>query len=138
MQSFSANAPDGPEARRLRILVVDDSPDAAAVLALMLRVDGHDVRTASDGPTAVREAETDPPDVVICDIAMPGMDGYAVARRLREVPALDRTTLMAMTGFGHDEDRWQSKAAGFEYHLVKPIDPVELEDLLRVLGRGPT
>jgi CheY-like chemotaxis protein len=133
MQSFSDSGAAAPQPRRRRILVVDDSPDAAAVLALMLRVEGHDVRTASDGLTAVREAHADPPDVVICDIAMPGMDGYAVARRLREMPALHRTTLLAMTGFGHDEDRWQSQAAGFAYHLVKPIDPAELEELLRTL-----
>jgi two-component system, chemotaxis family, CheB/CheR fusion protein len=122
------------EAPPLRILIVDDSPDAASVLALMLWADGHEARTADDGLTAVRRAEATPPDVVICDLAMPGMDGYEVARRLRATPGLERVTLIAMTGFGHDEDRDRSRSAGFDHHLVKPVDPTELERILEMIA----
>ena len=124
------------EWRPLRVLVDDDYADAAAVLALMLRLDGHEVRTAGDGRSALREVAADPPDVVFCDIGLPDMDGYEVARRVRETIGPGRTALVALTGRGSDEDRARSRAAGFDHHLVKPVDPQEVEDMLRMVGRS--
>jgi CheY-like chemotaxis protein len=113
-----------------RILVVDDNVDAAESLALLLRLNGHEVRTAHDGPAALEADATFQPDVVLLDIGLPGMDGYGVARRLREQPRDKRLTIIAATGYGRDEDRFRSKEAGFDHHLVKPVDPSLLEEYL--------
>jgi CheY-like chemotaxis protein len=109
---------------------VDDNQDAAESLAVFLRLRGHEVATAVDGAAALELATTLRPDVVFLDIGLPGMDGYEVARRLREVPSLDSVLLIAVTGYGHDEDRRRSQAAGFDQHLVKPVDPAQLRALL--------
>ena len=106
-----------------RILVVDDHQDAAATLAALLTSWGHVVRTATDGPSALAIAAEQPPDLVLLDIGLPGDDGYEVARRLRELPGCRTATLVAVTGYGQEEDRRRSRAAGFERHLVKPVDP---------------
>jgi two-component system CheB/CheR fusion protein len=121
-----ALAPSPP----VRVLVVEDSRDAAATLGLLLRGLGHDVQTAHDGPSALEAAQQHRPDVVLLDIGLPHMDGYEVARRLRQQPDMQAATLVAMTGFGQDEDRRRSFAAGFDHHLVKPVDPYELQKLL--------
>jgi two-component system CheB/CheR fusion protein len=117
-------------APRRRVLVVDDNRDAAESLAALLRIQGHDVRVAGDGPKALASAEEDPPEVVFLDLGMPGMDGYEVARRMREGPTLRQAILVALTGWGQDEDRRRTRAAGFDHHLVKPADPEALEGLL--------
>ena len=114
----------------LRILVVDDSRDAAETLGLLLRALGHEVRTAYDGPSGLEAAQEHRPDVVLLDIGLPHMDGYEVATRLRQQPATRAALLVAMTGFGQEQDRQRSLAAGFDYHLVKPVDPTELQNLL--------
>jgi PAS domain S-box-containing protein len=116
--------------RRRHILVVDDNRDAADSLAELLRMVGHDVLLAHDGAQAVEVATTHRPDTVLLDIGLPGMDGYEVARRLREQPDLVRTRLIALTGYGQASDRHATTEAGFEAHLVKPVDFVELERLL--------
>jgi PAS domain S-box-containing protein len=113
-----------------RILVVDDSADAADSLAMMLRLDGHDVRVARDGPRALELAAADPPDVALLDIGMPGMDGYEVARRFRADPALRDVLLVAVTGWGQEDDRRRTREAGFDHHLVKPVETGVLESLL--------
>ncbi len=113
-----------------RILVVDDNVDAAESLALLLRMEGHDVRVAHDGPAALAAVEADPPDLVFLDIGMPVMNGYDVAQRLRQRPGLEKLTLVAMTGWGQEEDRRRSHEAGFDHHLVKPADPEALRQLL--------
>jgi PAS domain S-box-containing protein len=113
-----------------RILVVDDNVDAARSLALLLRLWGHTVRTAYDGPSALAAAAADPPEVVLLDIGMPGMDGYEVARRLRAQAELRSALLVAVTGYGQDEDRRRAFAAGFDRHLTKPLDPDALQALL--------
>jgi CheY-like chemotaxis protein len=118
-----------------RVLVVDDSRDAADSLALLLRVSGHETRTAYDGPSALREAGAFRPDVVLCDIGLPGMNGLDLARRLRALPGLAGARLAALTGFGTEEDRRQSQAASFDYHLVKPVELDALRELLE--GPGP-
>jgi PAS domain S-box-containing protein len=119
-----------------RILVVDDNVDAAASLAMLLQVEQHDVRTAHDGPTALHVAEAFRPEVIFLDIGLPRMDGYEVARRLRKQAGLEKTLLVALTGYGQEEDRRRSQQAGFDAHLVKPADPVALQQLLAGLGGG--
>jgi CheY-like chemotaxis protein len=113
-----------------RIVVVDDNVDAAESLAMLLRLEGHDVRVAHDGPTALSAVEADPPDLVFLDIGMPVMNGYDVAQWLRQQPGLENLVLVAMTGWGQEEDRRRSKEAGFDHHLVKPVEPEALHKLL--------
>jgi CheY-like chemotaxis protein len=96
-------------------------------------MEGHSVRVARNGPAAVEAVRADPPDVVLLDLGMPGMDGYEVARRLKEGPALPDLLLVALTGWGQDEDRRRTREAGFHHHFVKPVDP---DDLRRLLARS--
>ncbi|MFL5329371.1 MAG: ATP-binding protein [Gemmataceae bacterium] len=112
-----------------RVLVVDDNVDSADSLAMLLGLDGHIVWTAYDGPSAIHSAKKHHPDTVLLDIGLPRMDGYQVARQLREQHG-DNVWLIAMTGYGRDEDRDKTNAAGFNCHLVKPVDPMELKDIL--------
>ena len=118
-----------------RILVADDSPDTAEMMRIMLGLSGHDVRIAGDGVEAVAIAESFEPQIAILDIGMPRMDGYAAARRIRELLG-DRVTLVALTGWGQDEDRSRSHEAGFDYHLTKPPDPDVLDKLIHECGAG--
>lgn len=104
--------------------------DAAESLAMLLRLDGHEVRVAHDGPGALAAAEADAPDLVFLDIGMPVMNGFDVARRLRQRPGPERMLLVAMTGWGQEEDRRRSREAGFDHHLVKPAEPEVLHQLL--------
>jgi two-component system CheB/CheR fusion protein len=113
-----------------RVLVVEDNVDAAQSLALLLELSGHEVAVAHDGPEALTTAEALQPQVVLLDIGLPGMDGYEVARRLRENPVLEHVLLVALTGYGSEQDRLQSQKAGIDYHLVKPADPLALQNLL--------
>jgi CheY-like chemotaxis protein/two-component sensor histidine kinase len=115
---------------RARILVADDNYDAAQSLALMLGMDGHEVRTASDGLEALRVADEFRPQLVLLDIGMPKLDGYETARKLRERPWSKSTLLFALTGWGQEEDRERARQAGFDRHLVKPVDPDTLSELL--------
>lgn len=115
-----------------RILIVDDSRDGGESLAMLLRVLGADVALAHSGRTALESVESFKPDVVLLDIGMPGMDGYEVARRIRANPASRHISLIALTGWGQDEDRKRSVAAGFNHHLVKPADIEQLRQLLSV------
>ena len=115
--------------RRLRVLVVDDNVDAAQSLAAVLGAAGHTVRTAHNGPAAVGAAVGLRPDAVVLDIGLPGMDGYDVAKALKQGPSAG-AVLIALTGYGQDEDRRRSKEAGIDHHLVKPVDPAELMELL--------
>jgi two-component system CheB/CheR fusion protein len=113
-----------------RILIVDDNRDAAEALALFLGMAGHEVCTAYDGPAALEVARSYRPEVVLLDIGMPGMDGYEVARRLRREPGLENILLLALTGYGHEEERRRSREAAIDHHLVKPVDPEALNALL--------
>jgi PAS domain S-box-containing protein len=114
-----------------RILLVDDNRDAAQSLSVLLRAAGHDVCLAHDGPSALALAGTVQPEVVLLDIGLPGMDGYEVARRLRRLSGLEKVLLVALTGYGQEEDRWRSCEAGFDRHLVKPVDLDTLQALLK-------
>ncbi|HYE86002.1 MAG TPA: ATP-binding protein [Vicinamibacterales bacterium] len=115
-----------------RILIVDDSRDGGESLAMLLRVLGAEVALAHSGRTALECVDSFKPDVVLLDIGMPGMDGYEVARRIRANPANRNISLIALTGWGQDEDRKRSVAAGFNHHLVKPADIEQLRQLLTV------
>ena len=117
-------------ARHRRILVVDDNSDSAESMALLLRASGHEVHTAHDGASALEQAGAHKPEIVLLDIGLPGMSGYTVAKRLRAIPELDAVTLIAMTGYGQEEDRKRTRDAGFDHHLVKPIDLAVLTALL--------
>jgi two-component system CheB/CheR fusion protein len=123
--------PPGPS----RVLMVEDNPDAAESLQLLLEVLGHRVDVAHDGPEALAAAHAHPPDVMLVDIGLPGMDGYEVARKVRSDPALRGVVLVALTGYGREEDRRAAFAAGFDHHLVKPVDPDNLEKLIRGVAR---
>ena len=119
-----------PNLRTLRVLVVDDNVDSAETLGMLLRASGHDVRTAHDGPTALNAALEYVPDAVFLDIGLPLMNGYEVAKRIRQQPDLENVVLIALTGYGQDTDRLASLLAGFEHHLVKPA---RLEQMLHIL-----
>ncbi len=121
----------------LRILVVDDNRDSATTLQMLLRLTGNDARTAYDGITAVAEAEEFRPDVMLLDIGLPGMTGHDVARQLRQQPWGANMVLIAMTGWSMDEDRERSEQAGFDHHLVKPVEPDALMRLLVSLSNPP-
>lgn len=114
-----------------RVLVVDDNRDVAQTLSSLLRVMGHEVLSTHDGASALEIAESFRPEVVLLDLGMPVMDGYEVARRIRRSPALRDVLLVAQTGWGQDEDRLRSREAGFDHHLVKPVDQVQLQELIR-------
>jgi two-component system CheB/CheR fusion protein len=118
----------------LRVLVVDDNFDSAETLTFLLKFEGHDVRTAHAGDTALEEASVFLPHVVVLDIGLPKLNGYEVARRLREQPETKKSFLIALTGYGQEEDRQRSIAAGFDYHLVKPVDPDNLQSLISSLN----
>ncbi len=113
-----------------RVLVVDDNADAAETLADLLHGLGHTTSVAHDGPTALSKAEAFRPQVALLDIGLPVMDGYELARRLREQPGLQRLRLFAITGYGQESDRERSRAAGFHEHLVKPVDFSKLAALI--------
>jgi PAS domain S-box-containing protein len=120
---------------RLRILVIEDNKDAADSLRVFLELLGHEVAVAYTGPEGVNTAGRFRPAVVLCDIGLPGLDGYGVARELRRDPATAGSRLIAVTGYGSDEDRRRSREAGFDLHLTKPVDPIDLEPLLTWPGR---
>ncbi len=120
--------------RPLRVLVVDDSEDTTELLGTLLEMAGHSIQVAHTGPSALEVASAFRPDAVILDIGLPGLDGYQVAQRLREDPALKSMTLIAATGYGQEEDLRRSREVGFDQHLVKPIDPGELQRLLAELA----
>jgi len=113
-----------------RILVADDNQDAAMSLALILSMSGHETRTANDGLEAIEIAEHFQPDVVLLDIGMPKLNGYETARRLRQKARGDQLLLIALTGWGQESDRIRSRAAGFDSHLIKPVDVAQIERLL--------
>jgi signal transduction histidine kinase/DNA-binding response OmpR family regulator len=119
-----------PVAAPRRVLIVDDNVDGAESLSLMLQLAGHQVQIVHNGPDALEAAPAFRPDVVLLDIGLPGMNGYEVARRLREQPELASTLLVALTGYGQEEDRQRGREAGFDQHLVKPVDPPVLASLL--------
>jgi CheY-like chemotaxis protein len=120
----------------LRILIVDDNRDNADSLVMLLRIIGNDTRTAYDGQQGVDVAEEFRPDVMLLDIALPKLNGYEACRGIREQPWGKNIVLIAVTGWGQVEDRRLSHEAGFDYHMVKPVDPQELMKFLAGLQQG--
>jgi len=125
-----ASAPPAGAGVKRRILVADDNRDAADSLAMLLEILGHEVRTVYDGQQAIQAAEKFRPGLVLLDIGMPGLDGYAAARRIRDQQSADKPLLVALTGWGREEDRRRSREAGFDAHLVKPVDQAALLQLV--------
>jgi signal transduction histidine kinase/ActR/RegA family two-component response regulator len=122
----------------LRVLVVDDNVDAAEMLAMLLELHGHEISVAHNGPTAIALAAARSPQVIFLDIGLPGLNGYEVARQIRAAASDPPPMLVALTGWGTDEDRRQSAAAGFDAHLVKPADLAKIEAaLVAVRRRAP-
>jgi CheY-like chemotaxis protein len=124
--------------RRLRVLVVDDNLDSLTSLAALVRMSGNEVRTAIDGSAALDVAKTFQPEVVLLDLGLPGMNGYEVGRRIRQIPELKEAVLVAQTGWGQDEDRRRSAESGFDAHLVKPVDFAALQKILSSLSQSPS
>jgi CheY-like chemotaxis protein len=123
-------APRDKTLRPLRILVVDDNRDAAKSLALLLKLRGHKAQLAFDGHDAVAQAAANDPQVILLDIGLPRMNGYDACRAIRELPTATRPMVIALTGWGQDEDRRRTAEAGFDAHLVKPVNYHELTEML--------
>ncbi|MEO7150103.1 MAG: ATP-binding protein, partial [Burkholderiaceae bacterium] len=120
-----------PEAAPIRVLLVEDNPDARAATAQMLRLSGHEVAEVEDGEAALRRLAAERPDVVVLDIGMPGKDGYQIAAEIRATPALRDLPLIALSGYGQERDLDASAHAGFDAHLVKPVSPQALDAAIR-------
>jgi CheY-like chemotaxis protein len=116
--------------RPRRVLIVEDNDDAREMLRVLLTHDGHEVHEAVDGPGGLQAALTLQPDIALVDVGLPGLDGYALARSLRAHPNGQRVVLVALTGYGQPEDRRRGEEAGFDAHVVKPVDPAQLALLL--------
>jgi PAS domain S-box-containing protein len=136
------DTPPAPETSRgkhangfsIRVLVIEDYADAAESLAMLLEMLGHKVETASTGRAGIEAARGFSPELVLCDLGLPDMDGYAVARRLREDPLLGRAFLVALSGYGNENDKVRAQEAGFDRHVCKPIDLDELRQLIAEIG----
>jgi len=135
LQSRKPSAPELPALsanKDLRILVVEDNKDSAESLRKLLEICGYSVAVAYTSREGLETAQQTPPDIVLCDIGLPDSDGYALAAALRSNPATARARLIAVTAYGSEEDKQKSRAAGFQLHLVKPVEP---EKLLQQLER---
>jgi CheY-like chemotaxis protein len=120
----------------MKVLVVDDNPDAATSLSMLVELLGYEVRTAFDGAEALDVAGEFYPDVVLLDLGMPRMDGYEACRRLRAQPWGAGISVVAVTGWGREDDRRKTQSAGFDQHLVKPVAPDVIAQTLRSLAAG--
>jgi two-component system OmpR family response regulator len=120
---------------QLRILVVEDYEDSAQSMKILLRLLGHDVEVAFDGIEAIAKAKLQQPDVVLLDIGLPGMSGWEVAKLLQQQATEKKPFLIAITGYGNEEDKRHSAEAGVDLHLLKPVDPQELAAVLRRFQR---
>jgi len=118
-----------------RILIVDDDIDVAQLLAMLLRDANYDVEFVENGQAALESVQSCPPDIVLLDIGLKGMDGYEVARRVRALPRRKKMLLVALTGHGQEDDRQQALEAGFDSHVTKPVSLETLEEAFSLLGR---
>lgn len=118
------------ETAQLKVLVVDDNRDAAILMGRLLRTLGNDVHVVHDGFAALEAAEQFRPEAILLDIGLPDMDGYETARLMREIPACKDVTIIAVTGWGQEDDREKGRRAGFDHHVVKPADSSTLMQIL--------
>jgi CheY-like chemotaxis protein len=138
----SAESPPGPPSpgasgsRRLRILIVEDNADVALSTKAVIEMDGHEVHVARDGPSGLEAAAAVDPDVILLDIGLPRMSGYEVAQRLKGRKAQRKLLLVAVTGYASQADRERSAAVGIDIHLLKPVDPAFLRELLNRFANG--
>jgi CheY-like chemotaxis protein/two-component sensor histidine kinase len=132
----SLSGPPPARGQRRRVLVVDDNVDAAESVAILLRLWSHDVDVAFNGSDALALIVKQKPEIVILDIGLPGMSGYELARRIRSDRQFDDTMLVAVTGYGQENDRLRSQDAGFDDHLTKPIHPSQLQDIVAAPARN--
>jgi two-component system, OmpR family, response regulator len=121
---------EGASVQPRRVLLVDDSVDAAQAMSMLLETLGHEVRTMYDGPSALAMSDEFAPEVVILDIGLPGMSGFEVAKALRLRPATEKALMIALTGYGADSDRQKTQEAGFDHHLVKPVSFTAVETVI--------
>ena len=132
-----ARAPDSPARPagigKLAIVVIEDNDDAADTLAAWLETMGHSVKIARNGPDGVELVRDSRPQLVLCDIGLPGMDGVEVCRRVRSLTMASHPVMVALTGWGMEADRKRTREAGFDHHLVKPVAPDRLHDILNLL-----
>jgi CheY-like chemotaxis protein len=128
---MDTKTPDIRAGPSLRVLVAEDDEDTATSVGMLLRLFGYEVELARDGPSACRVAQASSPDVILLNIGLPRMDGWAVAKQIRGQTAGKRPLIVAMTGYGTEADRLRSQEAGIDFHLLKPVDPEKLEQLLR-------
>lgn len=119
-----------PSSRSRRVLLIEDNVDITDFIRIQLEMWGHEVSVAHDGPSGLEAALRLRPDIALLDVGLPGMDGYELAQRIRRDPVASSLRLVAMTGYGRPEDRARALAAGFDEHLVKPVHPQQLQDLL--------
>lgn len=130
----------GPGSHRngeqLHVLIVEDQPDTAESTALLLELCGHRVRVATDGPTALRLAQAELPQVILLDLGLPQMNGFEIAQAIRSWQTPRRPVIIAITGYGQEADRLRSTQAGIDLHLLKPVSPQELQTLLQSLQAG--
>jgi CheY-like chemotaxis protein len=131
----AGKAHDAPRARR--ILIIDDNPDVADTLAMLLQLEGHVVQTAPDGTTGIALLESFEAEIILLDIGLPGADGYIVAQSIRERFARRTHRLFAVSGYGRDEDRALARSSGFDGHLTKPVEPDALLHLIRQSSADP-
>jgi two-component system, chemotaxis family, CheB/CheR fusion protein len=124
------DASKGNEPRRLRVLVADDNKNTADTLGILLNSWGHEALIAYDGLSALKKGQKDQPDVALLDLGLPGLDGYRVAQQLRREPALKNMILIAVTGYKWKDAHLRSQEYGFDHHLVKPVEPEQLQTLL--------
>jgi CheY-like chemotaxis protein len=125
----------GSQPATRRILVADDNADSAETCAMLLQMWGHDVRVAHDGQEALAVAGDFRPEIALVDIGMPRMNGYEVAEAVRKTDWGKEIVLVAVTGWGHDEDKEKAAASGFDRHLAKPVDPQHLQPLIEEIAR---
>jgi CheY-like chemotaxis protein len=119
----------------LRVLVVDDNVDAAHTLTVLLKKSGHEVQEANDGPSALEAALGFRPNLIVLDIGLPGMNGFEVAKKIRNEPELAEVVLVAMTGYGQEADKQRSRESGFDHHLVKPASFDDVKRILATVSR---
>jgi CheY-like chemotaxis protein len=129
-QPAKHSEPEAVADRRFRILLADDNVDFSSSLATLLRSLGHELLVAEDGLRALEAAPAFQPDFAFLDIGLPGLNGYALARALRANPATSETVLVAVTGWGQERDRQLAQEAGFDHHLVKPVEPAKIREVL--------